>query len=315
MTTQAKTISRTRKKDHSEQIYGFIFAGIPILGFLVFDLIPMILSLIMSFANLPTYRMGDMQLYDFEHLFTNYAAIFNDEKFGLSIVNTLISLISLPISMFIGLILAVLLNNLKGAKIFRTIIFIPYVCSIVSISLMWRTMLNKQYGIINQFLGIFGVPEINWLGDPVAFRIAMVIMISWCNVGFSLILYSAALTAIDPTIYEAAEMGGSGKVHSFFHITLPLLSPTTFYLLVIGLIGGLQEFARYQAINIKSNIVSPTGPNDAGLTIVFYLYNKAFNEAGGLGQASAVAWVLTLAIILITAVNFSFRKRWVYDGD
>lgn len=312
----------TRKKvvrhNYSEQICGFLFAGIPVVGFILFGIIPLIFSLIMSFSDVTSFQLSDIHPYGIEDLFTNYSNIFSDEKFYKAIVNTLYAAIALPISMIIGLILAVILNQkgLKFSRTFRTIFFIPYVCSIVAITLMWRTMLNKNYGVINQFLGIFGVDPIAWLTDPNFFMIAMIMMIVWCNVGFSLILYSAAITGISPSYYEAAEMDGAGAITKFFKITLPLLSPTTFYLLIVGLIGALQEFARFQAINaVNSNLISPTGPNDSGLTIVFYLYNKAFGESGGLGEAAAVSWVLTIVTILLTAINFIVSKRWVYSSE
>lgn len=308
---------KTIKHSHSEQIYGMLFASIPILGFFVFGVVPLIFSFIMSFSDVPSFRLEDMKLFDLNSLFNNYVEVFKDEKFSKAIVNTLYVTLSLPLSMIIGLILAVILQRkLKGKRIFQTIFFIPYVCSIVAVTLMWRTMLNKNYGIINQFLGLFGVQPIAWLTDPKYFMPAMIIMITWCNVGFSLILYSAALTNISPALYEAAEMDGSGTVHKFFKITLPLLSPTTFYLLIVGLIGSLQEFARFQAINaVNSNLISPTGPNDSGLTIVFYLYNKAFGEAGGLGEAAAVSWILTIVTVILTAVNFIGSKKWVYSSE
>ena len=309
--------SKVIKHDRSEQIYGMLFAAIPLVGFILFGIIPLVLSLVMSFSNVPTFNFSEIQVYTFDELFTNYKAIFEDEKFYKSIVNTLYVIISLPLSMIIGLILAVLLQQkIKGSKMFRTIFFIPYVCSIVAVTLMWRTMLDKNYGIINQFLGWFGIDAIAWLTDPKYFMTAMIIMITWCSVGFNLILYSAALTGISPGLYEAAEMDGAGAVRKFFKITLPLLSPTTFYLLIIGLIGSLQEFARFQAINaVNSNLISPTGPNDSGLTIVFYLYNKAFGEAGTLGNAAAVSWVLTIVTILLTAINFIGSKKWVYSNE
>lgn len=309
--------SKVIKHDRSEQIYGMLFAAIPIIGFVLFGIIPLILSLVMSFSDVPTFNFSEIKMFNFSELFSNYKAIFQDEKFYKSIVNTLYVIISLPLSMVIGLILAVLLQQkIKGSKIFRTIFFIPYVCSIVAITLMWRTMLDKNFGIINQFLGWFGVEPIAWLTNPDYFMTAMIIMITWCSVGFNLILYSAALTGISPGLYEAAEMDGAGPFRKFFKITLPLLSPTTFYLLIIGLIGSLQEFTRFQAINaVNSNLISPTGPNDSGLTIVFYLYNKAFAEAGGLGQAAAVSWVLTIVTILLTAINFIGSKKWVYSND
>lgn len=304
------------KKDHSEAIAGFIFAGIPVVGFLLFGLVPLAFSFIMSFSDVPNFDMTQMRLFSGENLFSNYVAIFNDPKFLLSIKNTFYAMLSLPLSMIIGLLLAVLLNQgLKGSRILRTIFFIPYVCSIVAISLMWRTLLNKDYGAINQFLSLFGIEPISWLFNPQAFMPGMIIMLTWCGVGFNLILYSAALTSISPSYYEAAEMDGASNVQKFFKVTLPLLSPTTFYLFVVGMIGSLQVFAQIQAINaVNNSMVSPTGPSDSGLTIVFYLYNKAFTETGGLGQASAVGWVLTLATGALTALNFIGKKKWVFEN-
>lgn len=309
--------SRKKKirKSNKEQIAGVLFASIPVIGFVLFGFIPLVFSLFMSFSDVPNFMIDSIQLYSIDNLFQNYISIFQDEKFYKAIVNTLYAAISLPLSMILGLFLAVLLNQkLKGSKAFRTIFFIPYVCSIVALTLMWRTLLDKNYGVINDFLNIFGVEDIAWLTDPNFFMLGMIIMITWCNTGFNLILYSAALTNISPSYYEAAEMDGAGSLRKFFKITLPLLSPTTFYLFVVGLIGALQEFTRFQAINaVNSNLISPTGPNDSGLTIVFYLYNKAFGEAGGLGEAAAVSWVLTIMTIVLTAINFLGSKKWVYS--
>ena len=311
--------SRKKKirKSNKEQIAGMLFASIPVIGFVLFGFIPLVFSLFMSFSDVPNFMIDSIQLYSIDNLFQNYISIFQDEKFYKAIVNTLYAAISLPLSMILGLFLAVLLNQkLKGSKAFRTIFFIPYVCSIVALTLMWRTLLDKNYGVINDFLNLFGVEDIAWLTDPNFFMLGMIIMITWCNTGFNLILYSAALTNISPSYYEAAEMDGAGSFRKFFKITLPLLSPTTFYLFVVGLIGALQEFTRFQAINaVNSNLISPTGPNDSGLTIVFYLYNKAFGEAGGLGEAAAVSWVLTIMTIVLTAINFLGSKKWVYSNE
>ena len=311
--------SRKKKfrKSNKAQIAGMLFASIPVIGFVLFGFIPLVFSLFMSFSDVPNFMIDSIQLYSIDNLFQNYISIFQDEKFYKAIVNTLYAAISLPLSMILGLFLAVLLNQkLNGSKAFRTIFFIPYVCSIVALTLMWRTLLDKNYGVINDFLNLFGVEDIAWLTDPNFFMLGMIIMITWCNTGFNLILYSAALTNISPSYYEAAEMDGAGSFRKFFKITLPLLSPTTFYLFVVGLIGALQEFTRFQAINaVNSNLISPTGPNDSGLTIVFYLYNKAFGEAGGLGEAAAVSWVLTIMTIVLTAINFLGSKKWVYSDE
>lgn len=304
------------KASQKENIIGTLLASIPVIGFILFGIIPMVISLFMSFSDVPTFSISDMKLYSFKEMFTNYSFVLKDPLFYKSIGNTFYALLSLPLAIIIGLVLAVLLNqNLKGKKIYRTLYFLPYVCSIVAITLMWRTLLDKNYGVINQFLGIFNVEPVAWLTNEKTFMPAMIVMSVWCGVGFNMILYSAALSNINPSYYEAAEIDGANKFQKFFKITVPLLSSTTFYLLVVGLIGGLQEFTRFQAINsVNSNLISPTGPDNAGLTIVFYLYNKAFLTNGGLGIAVATSWLLAILTTIITIINFKFSKRWVYDG-
>ena len=144
---------------------------------------------------------------------------------------------------------------------------------------------------------------------------AMILMGIWMNLGFYTILFSAALTNVNESLYEAASLDGANWSQRFFRITMPMISPTTFYILVTGLIAGLQEFTRFQAINnVSSNLISPTGPDNAGLTIVFYLYNKGFNTTTGMGVAAATSWILCILIGIITFVNFRISDKWVnYD--
>jgi multiple sugar transport system permease protein len=183
---------------------------------------------------------------------------------------------------------------------------------VVDITLMWRALLDSNYGLINQFLSVFGIKDIAWLRDEKYFMWGMILMGVWTGIGFSMILYSSSLTSINPLYYEAAEIDGANALQKFTKITLPLVSPTTFYLFIVGIIGGLQEFTRFQAINsINSNLVSITGPKDAGLTIVFYLYQKGFNTVGGLGSASAVSVILLVITGILTLINFYGSKKWV----
>jgi multiple sugar transport system permease protein len=308
-------MAKSRLKARTQEtITGTLFASIPVVGFLMFGILPLLFSLLMSFSQIPSFALGDLSFLSGNPL-QNYIAVFKDPLFYKAVLNTFYAALSLPISMGLGLLLAVLLNQkLKLKRLYRTLIFIPYVCSIVAIVLMWRTMLNTNFGPINEFLKLFGIAPIDWLTSPKWFMPAMIIMGVWCGTGFSMILYSAALSNINPAYYEAAEMDGANIFQRFFKITLPLVSPTTFFLLIVGMIGSLQEFTRFQAINaVNSSIISATGPDNAGLTIVFYLYNKAFAETGGLGQAAAVSWILAIVTIILTIFNFKFSKRWVYE--
>ncbi|MFA5236185.1 MAG: sugar ABC transporter permease [Bacilli bacterium] len=305
---------RKIKAKTQEAIIGTLFAGIPVIGFLTFGILPLIFSIMMSFSDVPSFALIDMSFLT-SNPFQNYIAVLRDPLFYKAVLNTFYATAALPVSICLGLLLAIILNQkLKLKRLYRTFIFIPYVCSIVAVVLMWRTMLNTNFGPINQFLGFFGVAPIDWLTSSKWFMPGMIIMSIWCGTGFSMILYSAALSSINPAYYEAAELDGANIFQRFFGITLPLVSPTTFFLLVVGMIGSLQEFTRFQAINaVNSSIISPTGPDNSGLTIVFYLYNKAFGETGGLGQAASVSWILAAATILLTVFNFKMSRKWVYE--
>ena len=280
---------------------------LPLLGFLIFGAIPILISFVLSFTKLNTYdifKAGWIGLENFEFVLT-------DERFFKSLGNTFIFALSVPVSMICSLFLATLISkDLKGIRFFRTLFFIPYVCSPVAVSTMWKWMYDYNYGVFNSFLGNLNV-KIPWLNDERFFMLSVMIMSIWGGVGYGTILYQSALNSVDPSLYEAAEMDGAGRFTKFFKITLPMISPTTFYLLVIGLIGALQNFVTFQIMGGDT-----AGPNESGLTTVFYLYRMAFKDtiSYGMGYASATAWILSILIMIITAVNFRLSKRWVYEG-
>ena len=295
---------KIKKRDHSQQIYGMLFAAIPILGFIIFGIVPLVFSLIMSFSEVPSFYFNDIKSYPVDKLFTNYIEIFQDEKFYIAIKNTLYVILSLPLSMIIGLVLAVILNQkIKGSKAFRTIFFIPYVCSIVAISLMWRTMLDKNYGVINQFLSLFGIENIAWLTDPKYFMPAMIIMITWCNVGFNLILYSAALTGISPAIYEAAEIDGANALQRCWYISVPELVPLMTMLSILA-VGNIfrGDFGLFYQIPRDVGALYPTTD-----VIDTYVYRGL--RTGDIGITSAVGFFQSfVGVILVTLTNAIVRK-------
>ena len=191
---------------------------------------------------------------------------------------------------------------------FRMIYFVPYVCSVVAVTLRWKYMFNTNYGIINQMLGKTGDNAIDWLGDSDFFTWAVIIMSVWSGMGFGIILYTAALTGVNQSMVEAAKIDGAGAFRTFWNVVLPSISPTSFYLLVMGVIGALQSFA------VTNVLATEGGPNGDGITIVFYLYRRVFSYVGTMGEASASAWILALMIMLVTAFQFWGSKKWVnYD--
>ena len=264
----------------------------------------MILAIFMSFMDIKGFSFEGAELIGLQ----NYGEVLKDPLFWKSIVNTLYMGVSTFINIALALLVAFLLTkNVRGKKVFRTIYFIPYVCSVVAITVMWQWIFNTNYGLINGLFTPEGKDPINWWGSAETFIPCLIIMGVWSGTGYGIILYGAALTNVNGALYEAAKVDGANAFKSFFHITLPAISPTTFYLLITGVIGALQEFARPQIISGSG------GPDNVGVTVVFYLYRNAF-QYYDMGVASATAWLLALIIVALTVGNFAMSKLWVsYD--
>lgn len=296
---------KPKKSVNKEEIAGTLLASIPIIGFLLFGLVPLVLALAMAFLHMEGFGFeGATPAY-----FENFITVLTDPVFVHSIGNTLRMGSSVLISQFFALFIAYFLSrSIRGKKAFRMIFFVPYVCSVVAITLMWKYMFNTNYGIINQILGKTGADAIDWLGDSKYYTWAVIIMSVWSGMGFGIVLYTAALTNVNNNMIEAAKIDGAGGARTFLSIVLPSISPTSFYLLVMGVIGALQAFA-------VTNVLSADGgPNGDGITIVFYLYRRVFNYNNTMGEASASAWILSIMILIVTAIQFVVSKYWVnYD--
>lgn len=301
--------ARGKKLNLSEDRLGRLFAGIPLLGFLIFGLTPLIFSIFLCFNQFKGLRINTGTFVGLQ----NFASIFKDKLFWTSLYNTLYVVIAVVISLALALFISVLLaTNVKFAKVFKVVYFIPYVCSMVAITFMWKWIFDYNSGVLNTVLLNLGwiSEKINWLNNTEYYRAAMMVLLVWSGTGFDIILFSAALTSVKRSQYEAAEIDGCGPIKKFFYITFPAISPTTFYLFIMGIIGALQEFTRFQ-------VMSPTGgPDYKGMTLGFYLYRTLFPDGGGadLGKASAIGWVIALLITIVTVINFKLSKKWVsYD--
>jgi len=300
---------KKKNKLRKEELQGIVFANIPLLGFCIFGLVPLIVSLYLSFNSFKGLRIHTAEYVGLE----NFKEIFKDDLFYQSLGNTAFVLLATVTALVLSVIISALIaTNVRGAKGFKAIYFVPYVCSMVAITFMWKWIYDYNYGVLNTTLMDWGwISEpIDWLGSEAYSRTAMFILLVWSSMGFNIILLTAALIAVPRELHEAAEMDGYGEVRRFFKITLPLISPTIFYLLIVGLIGSLQEFTRFQIMT------GDGGPGYQGLTVVFYLYQKLFNASGGsdLGVASAMGWVIAVLISAVTLLNFKMQKRWVnYD--
>ena len=288
------------KISRTEAIEGFLFIMPWLLGFLIFRLGPMLYSL---FLSLNRYRgTGTMQWVGFD----NYVYMFTkDPLFRHSLRATITYVLGyLPLNLIVGFSIALLMNQkVRGIVGFRTIYYLPSVTSGVAVAMLWQFVFHKQYGVLNAFLGFFGIEQIGWLVDREYVMIAFIIMSLW-GVGGSMIVYLSGLQSIPTELYEAASIDGANRVQRMWSITIPMMTPTIFFNLVTGLIGAFQIFA-------NAFIMTGGGPQYATYFFGLNIYFAAF-QALRFGRASATAWVLFLIIITLTIFVVTSSRRWVY---
>lgn len=304
MTTQTRKPSFWGSSQRRQDIITAYLCLLPwMIGVLAFVVGPMIFSLILSFYE------SDLLTRNYFIGLTNYQELFNDPLFWQSLKVTFIyAFASVPLGTALALLIAVLLNQkIVALSVWRTIYYLPTVISGVAVSLLWLQIFNPRAGLLNNFLGLFGIPGPAWLYSSQWALPALIIMSVW-GVGSSMLLYLAGLQGIPTHLYEAAIIDGANSVRKFWHITIPMLTPTIFFSVIISLIGAFQFFT--QAL-----IMTDGGPNNATLSMVLYLYNKAFLQVR-FGYASAVAWVLFAIIITFTLIFQYSSKHWVYyEGE
>jgi len=241
--------------------------------------------------------------------FENYKAIFQDAYFRQYLGNTLVLMLALPFQWAGALVLAVALNRrLRGRVIFRTFVFMPNVCSGVAIALLWRTLFNYDSGLINLLLGGLGLPMPNWLGDPLWSKPAMMVIGVWAAIGgVHMILFLAALQNVPDHYYEAAAIDGANGWKGFWKITWPLISPTTWFIVMTTVIGA------FQAGFETAYTLTRGGPAGSTTTLIYYIFNSGFDYMK-MGYASALSWVLFLLIAVLTVLNWEFGERAVFYG-
>ncbi|MCR5128911.1 MAG: sugar ABC transporter permease [Lachnospiraceae bacterium] len=289
-----------------EERWAWLFIVAPFLGFMLFMAYPIVFALIASMSR----WTGLNSLWGNMAGLRNYKEILSDVKFWRAMGTTIIYMIGIPIGMILGLTLAMGLNRLnKSRRVFMTMYYVPVVSSLVAVSILWAWVFNYDYGLLNSIFKVLtGKHGPNWLGDETMIKISMIIFMTWKGLGGSIILYLAGLQSIPKDYYEAAMIDGANAWEKFKAITLPLISPVTFYILITSLIGGFQVFVEVQVMAANG------GPNYSAATVVFYLYDKAFKN-GQLGYGSAVAVILAVIIFIITALNFYGQNKWVKTID
>lgn len=289
---------------------GILFALPWIIGFLIFQLYPICASLYYSFTDFNIFQSPE-----FTGL-KNIIELLEDNKFYLSLYNTAyITLIGVPLGMGFSLGMALLLNmKMRGMPIFRTIYYIPTIVPIVASAILFIWILNPQYGMLNSFLGMLGIPQPSWLSDP-AFTKPSLIMLDIWRSGQTMLIYLAALQSIPQSLFEAAEIDGAGRLKKFFKITLPAISPATLFLFIIGLIHSFQYFTQAYVFASTSDAAAAYqaagGPENSLLFYSIYLYQNAFSFLK-MGYASAMAWILFVIIVAVTIIVFKTSENRVY---
>lgn len=298
--TRSKSGLSLRKR---EARAGLLWVQWWFVGFLLFTLIPIVAAIYLSFTD--WQGVGDPGWIGVE----NYVEILTkDPLFWQSLkVTALYTVLAVPAGLVLGFGLAVLMNQqLRGVTVYRTLYYLPSILSGVPVLILWSFVFNRDFGILNWMLGFIGVDPIPWLNSSVWVVPAIVLTTLW-GVGGSVIIYLAGLQGVPTELYEVARLDGAGWWRTLFTVTLPMMSPVLFFQLVLALIGSFQVFA-------QAYILTNGGPNYASYFISLYIYNEAFVGLR-LGYASALAVLLFLLILFVTAIVFGTARFWVYYGD
>jgi multiple sugar transport system permease protein len=287
-----------------EALAGYLFAAPWFIGMAVFLLYPLVASIYYSFCDYSVLKapvwIG----------MANYNDLFHDEIFWKTVSNTgIYAVIALPVGMVVALGLAMLLNTrVRGMTVYRTLFFLPSLVPMISLAVVWLWILNSQYGILNQGLAVLHINGPNWLGDPIWTKPALVVTGLW-GVGNAMLIYLASLQDVPTSLVEAAELDGASWWQKTKAVTLPMISPVILFNLIMGIIGSLQVFA------VPYVMLPGGGPERSAYFYTAYLFDNAFRY-NKMGYASAMGWIMFLAILILTFLSLNLSKRHVhYQGN
>ncbi len=282
-------------------IWGYIFIFPTALGLILLNIWPAIQTAILSFQK--TVGFGDTEWVGLR----NYQKMFADGEVFQSLLNTLIyAVVSIPSIVVLSLLVAVLMNRkVKGLSIYRTIYFLPVVAAPSAVAMIWRWMFNNDYGLINNMLAKIGLDGPAWLTDPSIAIYSIIIVGVWSAIGYNMVLLLAGLQEIPKDYYEAAEIDGASPIQQFFNITLPLVTPTLFFVVVTTVINAFQVF------DVIFMMITPNSTamfKSQSLTYLFYKHSFILNDKG---YGSAIVMFLLVIILIITAIQMKLQKKWV----
>lgn len=280
---------------------GVLFGAPIMLGFLIFSVLPMIASFVYSFTDFALVNKPSFVGFE------NYKRLFSgqDPYFYRSLQVTLYyCVLAIPLNLAFAFFTAMLLNQkIKGRSVFRTIFYLPSVVPEIAVCMIWIFLMDPSLGALNSILSAVGLPRSRWIFAEETVIPSLAVMSNW-TIGGMMVIFLAGLQNVPAQLYEAAEIDGANAWRKLWHVTLPMMSPTIFFNLVMCIIGGMQSFT-------QAYMMTGGGPNNASLFYAFYLYRQAFRYAK-MGSACAIAWVLFVIICVLTWLAFKLSKSWVY---
>lgn len=291
--------SISKEKFLKDNFLGKIFLLPAFLGTFIFIVIPVIISFCLSFCKWDL--LSKIEYVGFE----NYKNLFTSPDFLLILKNTFVFALSTAIiALIVPLILATLINNkIRGSEFFKTAYFLPFVTPMIVVAIVWEWIFDPNNGLLNYILR----SNINWLYETNTAMIAVIIVSSWKLIGYNMVIFLSGFSGINQNVFEAAKIDGANPIQTFFKVTLPLLSPTVFFVLVITTISSFQVFDLIY-------LMTQGGPMDSTNVLVYWVYKNAF-EFFNIGEASAGAYILFLIILLLTIIQWHTRKKWVFNED
>ena len=290
-------VARLSAAARREQNWGWFMVAPTIIGLLILNVWPFIQTLYASFCE--HLGFGNYEFIGWG----NYIAMFQDPDFWKATWNTVyFCILTVPVGIFLSLLVAILLNaKIKGKSFFRSVFFLPMICAPAAVTMVWRWIFNSEYGILNQ---IFGT-HINWITDSKVVMIACAIVAIWSAIGYDAVLLLAGLQNISKSYYEAASIDGASKVTQFFRITLPMVSPTLFVVLIMRLMASMKVY------DLIYMMVEDTNPALTSVQSLMYLFYRESFVAGSRGYGSAIVIWTVLLIGIVTIIQFVGQKKWV----
>ena len=293
------TIKKGTTRERNEFVWGWAFIFPTMLGLIVLNIIPIFQTIYQSFFKTGDFGSGNIFIG-----MENYIKMFGDAEVWQAVLNTFkYAIVEVPFSIAIALVLAVLLNRkMMGVSAYRTIFFLPMVAAPAAIAMVWRWLFNSEFGLLNH---IFGT-SINWISDPAIAVFAIAVIGIWSIIGYNMVLFLAGLQEIPRDYYEAASIDGATGINQFFNITVPLLSPTIFFVTITRVIGGLQVFDLIFMVMDKNNPALYKTQS-----IVYLFYQNSFVE-NNKGYGSTIVVLLIAIIMVVTVFQMIAQKKWVY---